>query len=77
MHRASSFSSRVEKQLTTKDTGDGKRGLFYVKFPKPGDYMVCETSPPPGTQLADPACMKVSLQLGVPEYLGLFNSKPI
>jgi hypothetical protein len=52
-------------------------GKFYVTFPAPGDYLVCETTPPPNTMLADPACMKVSITLGVPAYIGLFNSKPI
>lgn len=45
-----------------------KLGYLYMVLPAAGDYMICQTTPPPGTKLANQPCVQFSVQ---------YNNDPI
>ena len=61
----------------TNDIWTGALGKLWIQLPADGDYTICQTVAPPNTNLADPACARISVKLGVPTYAGFFNSKPL
>jgi len=64
---------------TIDDDGnkDGWKGLgqIWMIVPGPGEYRICQTTPPPNTKIADPSCVVVSPIFGDPTYAGTFVSE--
>ena len=48
------------------DRWTGKLGFLWMLLPSDGDYEICQTTPPPGTKLADPSCVKFTVKQGTP-----------
>jgi hypothetical protein len=44
------------------DRRPGKLGHLYMLLPSAGDYTICQTVPPPGTKLAIPTCVDVTVK---------------
>jgi len=66
---------------TVVDEGKGDRfpslGRLRVVLPAGGDYQVCQTKAAPNTQLANPACITITVQLGQSYNAGMFLNNPI
>lgn len=70
---ASGFSATVEDDV--KNDRWQAQGKMWVILPTDGDYEICQTTPPPGTLIADPKCIQVTVKLGdQPAYAGGFMS---
>ena len=52
--------------LTDNDATDRQKldGIFYVKLPGPGSYVICQTAPIPGHYMVNPACHTVTAEFG-------------
>ena len=60
---AAGFSAK----LTDEGKGDRwtkKLGFMWMLLPTDGDYEICQTVPPPGTQLANPTCVQFTVKQG-------------
>ena len=49
--------------------------MIYVKLPAAGWYTVCQTVPPKGGLLANPACRLIEVQFGYVGWAGMFDSE--
>jgi hypothetical protein len=48
------------------DRWTGKLGYMWMLLPSDGEYTICQTTPPPGTKLANPSCQQVTVKYGDP-----------
>ena len=54
-----------------------KNTWIYMNVPGAGLYNVCQTVPPAGTKLAQPACRQVTGELGHPGFAQPFQNEPL
>ena len=58
---ANGFSATLVDQ-GTNDRWTSKLGYLYMVLPAAGTYTICQTTPPPGTKLANQPCVQFSVQ---------------
>lgn len=64
--------------ITNNNSADlWKNTWIYMAVPAAGLYTVCQTVPPTGTKLAQPACQEVMVELAVPSNLQAFQNQPL
>jgi hypothetical protein len=57
---ASGFSATLVDQGTNDRWS--KLGHMWMLLPSAGDYTICQTTPPPGTKLANPSCVQFTVK---------------
>lgn len=56
---------------------DQRLGMLAIKLPGAGGYSICETVPPAGHKLANPACKRVDVKMASPAWAAWFINLPI
>jgi len=73
------ITSKTGFQMTIADADPDDMAestmMIYVKLPAAGWYTVCQTVPPKGGLLANPACRLFEVQFGYAGWAGMFDSE--
>ena len=73
------LGGRFNVTITDDDKQDRwhEPGMMWILLPAPGDYQICQITPPPKTMLANPACVTVTVGYAQAEYGGMFMNYPL